>query len=106
MSADSLFFLLVPPKVHPELKNQSVPLNSQFSMTCIVSGDPTPIVNWTKNGTHLVNTSNTVTISHVSFDDEGQYGCYAQNRAGKVNKTIWLDVTGKSNIMMEFLLYI
>ena len=64
-------------------------------MKCIVGGDPAPKVSWTKNGTHLANTSNTVTISHMTFDDAGQYGCSAENRAGRVNKTIWIDVTGK-----------
>ena len=84
--------------MNPEFTNQSVLLNSTFTMKCIVDGDPLPVVNWTlNNGTYLANTSNTLTISHVTFDDAGQYGCSAENRAGKINKTIWIDVTGKLN---------
>ena len=65
-------------------------------MKCIVGVDPTPMVNWTKNGTHLANTTNTLTVDHVTFNDAGQYGCSAENRAGKINSTIWIDVTGKT----------
>ena len=59
-----------------------------------MGGDPTPKVNWTKNGTHLTNTGNTLTIDQVTLKDAGQYGCSAENRAGKLNATIWIDVTG------------
>ena len=45
-----------------------------------------------------MNTSNTLNISHVSFDDAGRYGCSAENWAGKFNKTFWIDVTGISNV--------
>jgi len=65
-------------------------------MNCIVGGNPPPEVNWTKNGLHLVNTSNSFTIFYVSFEDAGQYGCMAENRVGKTYKSIWIDVTGKT----------
>ena len=70
-------------------------------MACIVGGDPPPKVNWTKNGTHLANTSNTLTINHVTFKDAGQYGCSAENRAGKLNTTIWIDVTGTNCVSLH-----
>lgn len=50
-----------------------------------------------------MNTSNTLNISHVSFDDAGRYGCSAENWAGKFNKTFWIDVTGISNVAKNIL---
>ena len=77
------------------MMNQSVPLSSAFALKCIVGGKPTPKVNWTKNGRHLANNSTTLRISHVTFDDAGQYECSAENRAGKIRTSFWMDVTGK-----------
>ena len=50
-----------------------------------------------------MNTSNILNISHVSFDDAARYECSAKNRAGKFNKTIWIDVTGISNVAKNIL---
>ena len=71
----------------------SVYLHSLSRITCTESGDPEPIVTWTRNGTYFVN-NNTLTIHNVTLKDAGQYGCTAENRAGKINATIWIDVTG------------
>ena len=85
----------VPPKVNPTLRNQSLSLSSAFHVKCIVDGDPYPEVNWTNNGAPLQNNNNTLRIVNVTFKDAGQYGCIAENRAGKINISIWIDVTGK-----------
>ena len=71
----------------------SVHLHSSSSITCTESGDPEPIMTWTKNGTYFVN-NNTLTITNVSDKDAGQYICTARNRAGKIRVTVWIDVTG------------
>ena len=86
---------LVPPKLNPDLKDESVSvyLYSLSRITCTESGDPKPNVTWTKNGTYFVN-NNTLTINNVTFKDVGQYGCIAENRAGKINASVWIDVTG------------
>ncbi|XP_044176856.1 hemicentin-2-like [Acropora millepora] len=85
----------VPPKLNPDLKNESVSvyLHTLSRITCTESGDPEPKVTWTKNGTYVVN-KNTLTINNVTLKDAGQYGCTAENRAGKFNGTVWIDVTG------------
>ncbi|XP_015775123.1 PREDICTED: peroxidasin homolog [Acropora digitifera] len=84
----------VPPRLNPDLKDESVTvyLHSLSSITCTESGDPEPNVTWTRNGTYFVN-NNTLTINNVTLKDAGQYGCTAENRAGKINATIWIDVT-------------
>ena len=88
-------FLLVPPKLNPDLKDQSVSvyLHTLSIITCIESGDPEPNVTWTKTGTYFLN-NNTLTISNVTPRDAGQYGCTAENRAGKIIAPVWIDVLG------------
>ena len=86
---------LVPPKVNPKLRNQSLSLSSAFDVKCILDGVPHPEVNWTKNGAPLQINNNTLRIVNVTFKDAGQYVCIAESRAGKINISIWIDVTGK-----------
>ena len=82
----------------------SVYLHSLSSITCTESGDPEPNVTWTRNGTYFVN-NNTLTINNVTLKDAGQYGCTAENRAGKINATIWIDVTGNREEKPKFMGY-
>ena len=81
---------LVPPHLNPGLKNRSVALNSTFTTTCFVKGDPPVSVNWTKDGEALGN-NNTLTIKHATFDDEGFYECAAENEAGKNDTCLLMD---------------
>ena len=89
-------FVQVPPKLNPDLKDESVSvyLHSLSRITCTKSGDPEPNVTWTKNGTYFIN-NNTLTFNNVTLKDAGQYGCTAENRAGKIIATVWIDVLGR-----------
>lgn len=90
------FAFQAPPKLHPELRNRSVALNSTLTMTCIERGDDPLHINWTKNGVDLGNrNNNSYTVDYVTFDHAGVYGCTAVNWAGKTRIMFWIDVIGK-----------
>ena len=69
-------------------------LHSLSRINCTESGDPEPKVTWTKNGTFF-GKENTIIFNNVTVKDAGQYGCTAENRAGKITATIWIEVLGK-----------
>ncbi|XP_020615310.1 brother of CDO-like [Orbicella faveolata] len=94
---DSIYIRVkTPPELNPKLGNQSVAFNSTLNLTCIVRGDPPLQINWTRNGVDLGNRdNNTYTVSQMTFDHAGLYGCTAKNWAGKAYAFFWIDVTGK-----------
>ena len=76
-------------------------LYSLTRIVCTESGDPEPNVTWTKSGTYIVK-NNALTIDNITLKDAGQYGCTAENRAGKINATVWIDVLGmRKNLILK-----
>ena len=80
-----------PPKINPQLINQSVTYNSPLQFNCSVSGFPTPEVLWTKDGMNL-GEKNTLTIHQARFEDSGEYTCNATNPIGSKKSTFWIEV--------------
>ncbi|XP_035521312.1 contactin-1a isoform X2 [Morone saxatilis] len=55
-------------------------LSSDYTMSCIPSGNPKPHIRWLKNGELLDRKE--MRFSSLTFDDSGMYQCIAENRHG------------------------
>ena len=65
-------------------------LGQPTTMHVTVEGDPTPEINWTKNGDpvdHLVMQDSSLYISTTTDDDQGKYTVTATNGERKSSKT-------------------
>ncbi|XP_018408468.1 PREDICTED: hemicentin-1 [Nanorana parkeri] len=98
---DRIFHLnvYVPPKIND---NEGQPvemtavLDTSVNIECFVTGDPTPQINWLKNGLplpvssqiRLLSSGKILRISKIQKSDEGLYTCVASSRAG-VDKKIY-----------------
>ncbi|XP_075038771.1 hemicentin-1 [Mixophyes fleayi] len=93
----------VPPKIAEIQGKPSVltaVLDTSVNIECLVIGDPTPQINWLKNGLplsvssqiRLLSSGQVLRISRVQKSDEGAYTCVASNRAGVDKKDYNLQV--------------
>ena len=70
-----------------------------------VGGNPTPEINWTKNGDpvdHLVLQDSSLYISPTTDGDQGSYTVTATNSEGKSSKTIQLIVLNPQFVQCKF----
>lgn len=70
---------------------------------CEASGNPEPTIKWIHNGRPLSEaspnprrfvTSNSITITPLTKNDTGNYGCNATNSLGYVYKDVYINVLG------------
>ena len=60
------------------MRSYSVGVEEQLSICCPVSGYPSPVITWEKNGAQLQKGQNTMlTITAVKDEDFGNYSCTA-----------------------------
>ncbi|XP_047443825.1 hemicentin-1 isoform X2 [Mugil cephalus] len=80
--------------------NISVVLSQPTNLVCDVTGSPTPVITWYKDGTPVVasssvqilDTGRTLRLLKVATADAGSYSCKAINVAGSTEKDFYLDV--------------
>ena len=93
---------------HPEGVMKTEGENVTFS--CNATGNPTPTISWTKDGSPVSNNSRIslsgdnkqLTIRYVSRTDRGEYQCVADNTLGNdTSKTATLDVKCKYNVVVS-----
>ncbi|KAK0141478.1 Hemicentin-1 [Merluccius polli] len=92
----------VPPVFHgDELPgNVSVVLSQPTSLTCDVTGSPTPVITWYKDGNlvvpghsvQILDRGKTLRLLKAASSDAGGYSCKAINIAGSTDKDFFLDV--------------
>jgi hypothetical protein len=79
------------------------------SVTCRANGKPEPTYMWIKSSTQqdlatagrfsVERNTGVLTIRDVSKDDDGEYKCVATNAAGKIERTMKINVTLKPRIV-------
>ncbi|XP_072165913.1 contactin-3-like [Diadema setosum] len=88
-TASAYFTVYVPPQfiIHPI--DITIFLGSEVRLDCQASGDPTPTIQWQKDGSPLVLENNiellsnsSVVISDLRETNTGEYTCLASNQAG------------------------
>lgn len=107
----NVVFACTPKILSPEPFFQIEATSSNVTLSCRVSGNPTPDVDWTNNG-HIIEkdprmnkqkyitykktkdgyTWNNLTITNVNYRDRGDYKCIAKNPGGQDERNITLIV--------------
>lgn len=76
-------------------------------ITCPVAGAPYPVVKWSKaNSSFVIDPRIYVTfdshfrMNNVRVSDSGRYTCTATNKVGEMNRSTYLLVAGRLNILL------
>ncbi|XP_036114244.1 neural cell adhesion molecule 1 isoform X2 [Molossus molossus] len=100
----------VPPTVQARqsIVNATANLGQSVTLVCDAEGFPEPTMSWTKDGEQVENEeddkyffsddSSELTIRKVDKNDEAEYVCIAENKAGEQDASIHLKVFAKPKI--------
>ncbi|XP_062948664.1 neural cell adhesion molecule 1 isoform X4 [Cynocephalus volans] len=101
----------VPPTVQARqsIVNATANLSQSVTLVCDAEGFPEPTMSWTKDGEQIENEeedekyifsddSSELTIRKVDKNDEAEYVCIAENKAGEQDASIHLKVFAKPKI--------
>lgn len=85
----------LPPQITTPPQNVTGDLYGRLSLTCEVSGIPTPRVTWYKDG-EMVDDGDPITnyfiINELGLDERGFYHCEAMSRVGGEIVTVVSDI--------------
>ena len=81
------------PSVTPSPATVTVTEGDTAVLTCVVSGDPPPVLSWYHTGTLLSGeTRDSLTLEGVGGEEEGLYECVGSNQVGDDRAIITLVV--------------
>ena len=100
----------VPPSIDVGFTPQSILSGRCLKLQCVGSGNPLPVVQWSKNGIQLQRSSDVeisdngtrLTICSVEASDAGLYMCIVSNEVGQANVSARVDVIGNRGIMDDY----
>jgi hypothetical protein len=85
-----------------DVKASSKTLFDDIYLKCVVQGNPSPNVWWTKNGSYIQgyniefqDNNRTLIITRAASDDVGTYYCHARNKVSYVNAPFVLNLICK-----------
>lgn len=101
MSVADFFFIPVAPVIRAVESAVTVVVGNTVTMTCMASGDPTPVQTWTRNGMQLSGSrfqisadGSMLTVQATQLEDEGTYTCHASNPARTQMDIVTLNIIG------------
>jgi len=87
-------FYTVPAVVY-SLENITVTEGENRTLTCNVSGSPTPSVTWTEVETGIRTMGITLELTHINRNESGEYKCEASTSCGNDTKSTFVIVQCK-----------
>ncbi|VDO96213.1 unnamed protein product [Heligmosomoides polygyrus] len=90
-----------PPTAYVSSEAPTKALGDSVTLSCDVTGNPSPSISWSRNGQNLINTvdgvhitlkGNRLDIPHMDSIHAGNYTCTAKNDVGSAESTIYVDV--------------
>ena len=108
--ANTSIFTVAMPMFTERFEDVYIRPGSMASLTCSVSGNPTPLIHWTLDDGPLPTDVRTrradvtmpngdvmssINITHVRVEDGGAYRCTASNQIGELSHVGRLNVYGK-----------
>ena len=92
-----------PPQIDTSPTDQTINEGISVLLFCNASGNPHPNISWTKVGDDKVlSMGNTLNLSEITRDQDGQYKCIASNKAGVAVAVAGVTVYCKSDIQEAY----
>ena len=94
LPAFSCYLFAVPSAIQP-IQNVSITEGDSVTLSCNVSGIPSPLVSWIKvDGGERFNKSELV-FTNINRTEAGEYRCEASNECGNASQTATIEVRRK-----------
>lgn len=98
---------LIEPQFMENLKPIQLMDGEELTLSCMVVGNPIPVIKWFRNDTQIIERKGTqmlqetngncvLTISEVYPEDAGDYTCYASSKIGEATNTATVTIKGIS----------
>lgn len=107
ISPPAVLKVLAPPTIIRGPQDTEVVESEGLDLPCEITGDPKPIVIWTRENSVLpegrsrILLDNTLRIEDARPEDQGRYICKAHNEGGNVSVAVKLHVYGKLNLLQS-----
>lgn len=100
-----------PPTITEPLKDVTVGPTQSVTLTCVISGNPTPTIKWYRNK-KIIKSTKTTTITYenriakcvieeASEETVGTYTCTAENDSGKAETTCTVTLQEKPSVTVD-----
>ena len=96
-----MFFIIVAASIELVALTQTVTEGQSKSLYCNASGNPNPMVSWTKIGTGPVLNENVLNFTSINRTDAGTYKCEATNECGNATTMTTIVVHCKYSAFMH-----